>query len=319
MEEKVLRLYRYETSEDRIYKGLETKTISNKTQDYNPSWNDWETGTISNETNIAEALRRSAESGRVIVHRGCGPEQGEEVICIPEYYPDGTVRHVLGVFQKTAVKVENSASAIELLNGYKSLEREAHHRTKNNLQILESLLRLQVRHKDGNLIVKNIDEYINRIHALALIQEILYYNASFDRIDFCQFLDKYRYSLMATHSEITRKVKVEALSGILELDISQANPCALIVNEIAENALKHAFCGRDEGLLSMKAYSENDIVHIEIDDNGRGMPEFIEKRPAGGFGLKLVEMLTGQLRGTFSFEKGAGTRFKLCFERMSVV
>jgi two-component sensor histidine kinase/HAMP domain-containing protein len=153
-----------------------------------------------------------------------------------------------------------------------ALLRKIHHRVKNNLQLIASLLNLQVKYL-GNKDVKEVfAECENRIQSLTLIHESLYESQSFSRIEFAAYLRELLANLLQAYKFPGQTKKGAVEGNEICLNITQAIPCGLIANELISNALKHAFPGRQEGEIQVTPKREGDRNCLRVKDNGVGLP-----------------------------------------------
>jgi len=192
--------------------------------------------------------------------------------------------------------------------------REIHHRVKNNMQIMASLLRLQ----SSQLKDKHLHEFFNvcqnRIKSMALIHESLYRSPDLARIDFSDYIKKLTIHLLVMYRAGAENVKLTTEVEDVYLDINRAIPCGLIVNELVSNALKYAFPGSNKGEIVVKMFSdEGSKYRLIISDNGIGFPENVDFQEIQTLGLQLVTDLVKQLDGKIQLEKGKGTTFKIEF------
>lgn len=197
-----------------------------------------------------------------------------------------------------------------------ALLREIHHRVKNNLQIISSLLNLQADYLKDNQALEVFQNSQNRIELMALIHEKLYQSEDLARINFADYIQELITNLFSAY---TFKPEAIALALNLEdifLDIDTAVPCGLIVNELVSNALKHAFKLRKSGEICVNLYSidENKIVLI-INDDGIGFPEKIDFKNTESLGLQLVNTLTQQINGDIDLNGSNGSQFKIIFPK----
>lgn len=195
------------------------------------------------------------------------------------------------------------------------LLREIHHRVKNNMQVVSSLLNLQSYKISDVAALESFRESQHRVKSMALLHEKLYQSENLSRIDFADYLGSlldYLFSSFGSNaSHIHRHVDVQNLL----LDLDTAIPCGLIVNELASNAIKYAFAGRKTGELSLKMAMEDDgQYHLRIRDDGIGLPKDLDWRKADSLGLQLVHMLAGQLGGTVEYHNGSGAEFHVAFQ-----
>ncbi len=193
---------------------------------------------------------------------------------------------------------------------------EIHHRVKNNLAVVSSLMQLQAfREENSELSYKLLDS-VSRIKTMAIIHEQLYQSNNFANLEFCQNLKKLVLSIIQTLQSETR-ITHSFHCNPIQLNINQAIPCALIVNEVVTNILKHAFRRREEGKISICFSQEQNKLKLEISDNGRGMPKNLNPASGKTLGLHLIDTLSKQLEANYQFESsgGNGTSFVLSFEK----
>ena len=192
------------------------------------------------------------------------------------------------------------------------LLKEVHHRVKNNMQVIISLLNLQAKGITDNTVRALFEESQNRVRSMALIHEGLYQSEDLAFIDFKEYLQRLIAGIAETQHrrEVTLVVDMESLT----LDVNQGVPCGLIVNELVSNSFKHAFPDGREGVIRLgigKNSEGNNVLTVE--DNGIGFPAEVDFRNTSSLGLQLVNALTGQLNGTVELLKREGTRFSITF------
>ncbi len=189
------------------------------------------------------------------------------------------------------------------------LLKEIHHRVKNNLQIISSLLSLQARDIAD---ARDLDLFVNsqnRVQTMALIHERLYQSDDLARVDFTEYIPVLVDSLFTTYKTSDQDIELRVEVSDLMLDLDQAIPCGLMINELISNALKYAFPdGRSGSIyIGLRAVEEK-RVELEVADDGVGLPADVTTRGAKTLGLQLIQILTRQLRGRFetkSRERGA--------------
>jgi two-component sensor histidine kinase len=204
----------------------------------------------------------------------------------------------------------------EALKEKELLLKEIHHRVKNNLQMVSSLLNLQKNSTEDPHIITLLEENKARIMSLSIIHDHLYRSQNFLTIDFSGYLHSLVTNLIATFSSFYGKLDLKTDMDRVDLSIDQAIPCGLIVNELLTNSVKYAFEQREEGEIQLKVKELNNRVQIIISDNGVGLPEEIDIQRAETLGLQLVFMLTNQLGGEFQVERKNGTSFMVTFDRV---
>ncbi len=190
------------------------------------------------------------------------------------------------------------------------LLKEIHHRVKNNLQIIISLLFLQARKNDDPATTGALMDSETRVKSMALVHEKLYQSENLSSIDFAGYLQNLVANLMVAYGADDRRIRVKIAAKDLSLTINTAIPLGLIMNELVSNALKYAFPDGREGELSIEGHAEGGTMQITVRDNGIGIPESLDWRYAESLGLHLVQMLTRQLRGTVDLSRDGGTEFR---------
>jgi PAS domain S-box-containing protein len=183
------------------------------------------------------------------------------------------------------------------------LLQEIHHRVKNNLQIISSLLYLQSQQIGDETLLTLFKESQNRVKSMSLIHEQLYQTEDLARINFADYtkrlITQLKRSYGATHIKLQIKVETPFSHNMLFLTIERAIPAGLIINELLSNAIKHAFPAgqRGEITVSMQVTQEKQLI-ISVRDNGVGLPTQLDLSQASSLGLTLVRTLVKQLKGT---------------------
>jgi len=202
------------------------------------------------------------------------------------------------------------------LNEKKLLLREIHHRVKNNMQIISSILNLQsFTLKDPNL-RDVLKQNQNRIRSMAMIHEKLYQSQNLVEIDFSEYLRGLTTDVFYNYSDKT-KIEVDLdLDENIMLNIETSIPCGLIYTELLSNALKHAFLGFKEGKVSVMLKKVDDHIILKVSDNGIGLPEDVDFREASSLGLQLITSLVKQIEGTIELDENQGTSFTIKFQEL---
>jgi len=193
------------------------------------------------------------------------------------------------------------------------LLKEVHHRVKNNLQIIYSLLRLQQRTlKDPQATACLLDSQ-NRIEAIALIHEKLYQTDNLAQIDFREYIASLVENLHNSYNTRPQDITVETEVDKISLDINKAIPCGLIINELVSNALKYAFPNR-KGHIQVKLHADEHFnIRLTVKDNGIGLPKGFNLTQSNSLGLQLVHDFVDQLRGKLEMDCSLGTTFEIAF------
>lgn len=197
------------------------------------------------------------------------------------------------------------------------LLKEVHHRVKNNMQVITSLLMLQSDQIEDKLYADMFRESRDRIKSMALVHEIIYGKKSFAKVDFKDYVKNLVDSLFRSYGVAKDRIALKIDIENVTLAVESAIPCGLIVNELVSNSLKYAFPGNRAGEISVAIHSINsDELVLEISDNGIGIPEELDIRNTGTVGLHLVTLLSEeQLEGEIELNRESGTIFHIKFER----
>ena len=193
------------------------------------------------------------------------------------------------------------------------LMREIHHRVKNNLQVISSLLSLQAGYIDDPRVLELFNVSRERIHAMALIHEKLYQSPHLNSIDLQEYLEGLVTYITQLHSTGIQ-IAVEIHTGAIRAGIDLAIPCGLVVNELVTNAMKHAFRGQAGGKITIILEDITPTQRVlSVSDNGTGFPAGFDPLKSPTFGLRLVQMLARQLKGTVSVHQNGQTTFCVTF------
>lgn len=217
------------------------------------------------------------------------------------------------------------------------LLREIHHRVKNNMQVISSLLRLQSGYINDNKYKDMLKESQDRIRSMALVHEKLYRSHDLNSIDFSKYIKNLANSLFRSYSMATHKVVLHIDAEDYLLGIDSAIPCGLVLNELISNSLKYAFPDGRSGKISIslnklsgkdipvlknrRSAGEKDdneeVLELIIEDDGIGIPEDMDIKKCDSLGLQLVSTLVeDQLHGNLEVSRNSGTRFRICFKEV---
>ncbi len=193
------------------------------------------------------------------------------------------------------------------------LLKEVHHRVKNNLQVVASMLNLQSRYLEDRKAKAMFEDSQRRIESMSLIHEKLYRSKDLARIDFREYIDDLMGSVTALNGGSGR-LKIREDIGEVALDVNKGIPCGLIINELVSNALRHAFPDGRKGIIEVGMHSDiSGRISLVVSDNGTGFPEHIDFRNTQSLGMQLVTSLVSQLDGTIELDKSEGTAFTITF------
>ncbi|MEE8392665.1 MAG: histidine kinase dimerization/phosphoacceptor domain -containing protein [Anaerolineae bacterium] len=194
------------------------------------------------------------------------------------------------------------------------LLKEIHHRVKNNLQVVSSMLSLQARSVKDESTLKVLQESQNRVRSMALIHERLYRSHDLARVDFGVYIRDLAAQLVRSYRSYSGPVNLTVDADDVFLDIDTAIPCGLITNELISNSLKYAFPNGREGEIRIKIHSDHDDqLTMIVSDNGIGLPEGLDFRNTESLGMQLVNALVDQMEGSVELRSNGGTEFKITF------
>ena len=196
------------------------------------------------------------------------------------------------------------------------LLKEIHHRVKNNMQVISSLVSLQADKSQDSTIRENLQDVSHRVRSMAMVHEKLYQSTDLARIDFSQYAESLLSYLWRSYGSTSSNIRLIKDLKPVWLPVNEAVPCGLILNELISNALKHAFPdhGVGEVVVTLQG-SEKTRVLLSVRDYGKGLPAGFDWKEAGSLGLRLIQMLAGQLHADVKVVSDGGTEFRLIFER----
>ncbi|MBN2246022.1 MAG: PAS domain-containing protein, partial [Candidatus Aminicenantes bacterium] len=191
---------------------------------------------------------------------------------------------------------------------------EIHHRVKNNLQIISSLLRLQSSHIQDESLKHIFNVSQDRIQSMALIHQMLYQSKNLNSVDLSDYIRKMISRLSSIYLNKNKNINFDVDIKNVNLSINQAIPCGLIINELVSNSLKHAFNPNQKGRIYVGiSNTGKGNIQISVKDTGRGLPENFHIEITNSLGLTLVCDLIKQLRGTLTLKRDEGTEFEIIF------
>ncbi len=203
------------------------------------------------------------------------------------------------------------------------LLKEIHHRVKNNLQVISSLLNLQSEHVVDDEIRRVLKESQNRVRSMAIIHQRLYQSGNLAEVNFAGYIKELCSQLLRSYGAASRGVSLETDVEDIGLGVDKAIPCGIILNELVSNALKYAFPTAGGGLLTVQLHARERNIRLVVADDGAGMPSALDYQTSESLGLKLVNMLVDQIAGTLTqTENGSsvdgrpGTRWTISFSRI---
>lgn len=221
---------------------------------------------------------------------------------------------VLRKLIKDKKRITNQKLKAEKISKEKEvLLKEVHHRVKNNLQVISSILELQSLKHNNDELTKSLQVGQNRIQTMSLIHQQLYKSDNIKEINFKEYVQTLITYIKAVNAEVICSVQFNLSLDTYTFPVTTATPLGLIVNELITNSYKHAFVDRLEGVIDVKLVKNKEhSFTLTVADNGIGLTQKIEK--ANSLGLKLVQILSKQLEGEMNYSVGNGTRFTINFK-----
>ncbi len=241
-----------------------------------------------------------------------------EFLSTPIMEDDAVVGAVM-VFRDITERKRSEDLIRSSLREKEALLKEIHHRVKNNLQIVYSMLNLQMSQLKDEQALEPFKESKNRIYSMALIHEKLYQSKSLAKVDLGEYIRNLITNLFVSYGvserTITPRIRVEDIT----IGVDTVIPCALIINELVSNSLKYAFPdpadgGKHEIRIDLRRHEADHQVILTIGDNGVGLPVGLEVQQCESLGLKLVSVLVSQLRGTLRIDTRDGAEFAIIFK-----
>ncbi len=195
------------------------------------------------------------------------------------------------------------------------LLREVHHRVKNNMQIISSILRMQSRNIDDPKLKDVLQESQNRIHSMALIHENLYNNKSLANINFSSYIKSLTNNIARSYTSHQANVIFDYQIEDAYLPMDIAIPCGLIINELISNSFKYAFKDKSDGIISIHFTNQKDDEYkLVVSDNGIGISDTFDITKTKSLGMKILHKLVQQIEGTLKSDFSNGTKFTIIFK-----
>lgn len=199
------------------------------------------------------------------------------------------------------------------LNEKEMLLKEVHHRVKNNLQIICSLVNLEWLRSGKKDLKDPLQSMVTRIRSMGIIHEQLYGSNDFESIAFNEFIETMINELSISFIEKTKTIKFNLQLESISLDINRAIPCGLLINEIVTNAIKHAFKEVEEGEIQISLTKENNRIKLMLSDNGKSSSEDFSRKNNTSLGMELIYSLSDQLKANLDIDTKDGFKYVLSF------
>ena len=212
--------------------------------------------------------------------------------------------------KNNAILREKNAIINESLQEKEILLKEIHHRVKNNLQFISSLMNLQARHVSDPKTLSVLNEGKSRVQSMALVHQKLYQEENLKGVDMRDYIKTLMDNLVHSY-DVTDRIAITQNVADLVLDIDSAMPIGMIVNELVINAFKYAFHEGQSGEVRISLTPNEDKLNLTIEDNGVGLPAEFSVDKSEQFGLNLVQSLAQKLKAKIDINSDQGTRIQL--------
>ncbi|MFN5182712.1 MAG: histidine kinase dimerization/phosphoacceptor domain -containing protein [Bacteroidota bacterium] len=280
--------------------GLNTVNINNPNYEF---WIKKYTDAFSGEPTQFEIVNKDHE----------GNEIWAEVFLSPIYDNNGKVVEVSGLAHNITQNKKSQLQIAQSLKEKEVLLSEIHHRVKNNLQVIISILNLQANSIKDPAARTHFQECQDRIRSMANIHETLYRNKDFSNIQFSDYIRSITQSLINSYGETSKPINANYFLDAVSLNLDYSIPCGLILNELVSNSIKYAFKKNKTRNINVSLTKTNNKIAFIISDDGIGLPDKIDFRNTETLGLQLVIALVDQLNGKIELNKKEGTEFLITF------
>ncbi|KAM3102116.1 sensor histidine kinase [Phormidesmis sp. 146-20] len=265
---------------------------------------------------IAHSGQQHADEFRVL-HRD-GSLRWLQVRTAPIISDQGELVGHTGTVEDITKQKQSESQIKASLREKEALLKEIHHRVKNNLQIISSLIYLQSQRIDDPQVRQIFEDSQSRINSMALVHDSLYRSNDLTRINLSEYIQSLATRLFYTYRLQSDLVTLRMQVGEeIFISLEKAIPCGLILNELMTNALKHGFSDERSGEIAVLLEAElPQKICLIVENNGNDLPDRFELQTIRSMGLRLVNALVNQIRGSFELEKTNTTRFKVTFDHL---
>lgn len=264
---------------------------------------------------IPTATRAGTWSGETAVLHGDGREIPVSQVIAVHKGPDGFVSFLSTIARDMSERKHAEEELRGSLREKEALLKEIHHRVKNNLQLVTSLLSLQAAQGKDAAAGDILAECRDRVRTMALVHENLYRAGNLASVPLASHVESLCAHLVCSYGAASQRIELDTHVEDVQLGLDRAIPCGLIINELVSNALKHAFPDGRAGRVSVAIHALPDRKYaMVVSDNGIGLPPEVDPFRAESMGLQLLNDLTEQLEGTLSVDRAGGTTFTIRFD-----
>ena len=239
----------------------------------------------------------------------------KEVFLNPIYDEKGVITEVSGIAHDITEKMLSEQKLKKSLSEKEVLLKEVHHRVKNNLQVISSILNLQSSYVKDENTLNILRESQNRIKSMAFIHESLYKTDDFSKINFSKYISSLSKNLIHSYAIYSNLVELDLSLEEVFLKLDLSTPCGLIINELVSNALKYAFIDHKKGKIKIELFEKKGVINLIIQDNGLGLPDNINYKETESLGLQLVITLAEQIDAEVILDNTKGAKYTILFKK----
>lgn len=270
------------------------------------------------ETHLALALKSNGLHTHHFSFYIGEPEEGNKKF-FENRFSKISSKEVVVISRDITEAMEYESRLVESVREKEVLLKEVHHRVKNNLQVINSILNLQSSYVSDAETLEIINESQNRIRSMSYIHESLYQTKDFNSINFKDYITTLVKNLVQSYDLVGKQTALQLNVQEVELGLDQAIPCGLILNELISNALKYAYPeNMQRGSISISLLEKDNKIEVSVQDFGVGLPKDFKIEQSDSLGLSLVDTLVDQLDGELILERKKGTKFLIIFEKEEV-
>lgn len=264
---------------------------------------------------MSDAFKGKTQHLEIKLTNTRGGENWYEIFLNPVYMEYKKINEISCIAFEITHRKETEDKLLSSLKDKEVLLKEVHHRVKNNLQVISSILSLQTSYVRDKKTLGILQESQNRIKSMSFIHESLYQNEDFTSIKISEYITTLTQNLLYSYRMKGENTTLETSFDDVYLNIDQAIPCGLIINELVSNALKYAFKEREDGMILIDVKLNGNKISLIVSDNGIGLPSSIDLELSDTLGFQLVHALVDQLDANIHVTREEGTKYLITFEQ----
>lgn len=291
------------TAEELYKKTFYELALPNEVEDSLVDWDQLLSGRIKNFSREQTYVRKNGELLSANVTVSLVRDSNES----PNYF--------VAVFEDITDRKEYEKQLEESIKEKEVLLKEVHHRVKNNMQVISSILNLQSSYIEDETALGILRESQDRIKSMSFVHESLYQSKTLSEVNFAEYIQNITRNLYHSYSRPEGGIGLNFELENIYLNLDTSIPCGLIINEVVSNSLKYAFAGREKGVIEVVFSKLSDgKLKLIISDDGIGLPDNFDIENAESLGLQLVTTLVTQVSGELEIDNSNGTRFTIVFK-----